>query len=118
MWVIIKIDDSTVVGTQTGEDKPLWGADFEVFEWFGTEPHIHDPDDGVVSYDPRITATWSNVRAHRDVLLSRCDWTQMPDSPLSAGQKEMWVIYRQQLRDVPNGFAAPEDVVWPTTPEV
>ena len=36
-------------------------------------------------------------RMHRMVT---SDWTQMPDSPLSAEDKEAWRVYRQKLRDI------------------
>lgn len=41
------------------------------------------------------------VRVERNRLLTECDWTQLPDSPLSSEQTQEWVIYRQQLRDLP-----------------
>ena len=39
-------------------------------------------------------------RYDRDELLSDCDWTQMPDSPLSDSDKAAWATYRQALRDI------------------
>jgi hypothetical protein len=53
--------------------------------------------------------TWSEVskehataflRFYRDIRLSSSDWTQLPDSPLSAEKKQEWATYRQQLRDL------------------
>lgn len=57
------------------------------------------------------------VRAQRNSLLTLCDWTQLPDAPLTAEQKQTWVEYRQALRDVPEQAGFPENVVWPSTPE-
>jgi len=37
----------------------------------------------------------------------------MPDFP---GDKEAWATYRQTLRDIPQTFASPADVIWPTAP--
>ena len=65
--------------------------------------------------DQRLVAQWSVVRADRNQRLASCDWTQLPDSPLSVEVKAQWATYRQALRDVtqqPNPFA----IVWPTTP--
>lgn len=59
---------------------------------------------------------WSAVRAQRDGLLTRCDWTQVPDAPLDEPTRDAWRDYRQQLRDVTEDFATPEAVVWPTPP--
>ena len=39
-------------------------------------------------------------RTDRDALLADCDWTQMPDSPLTDAKKTEWATYRQALRDL------------------
>lgn len=39
-------------------------------------------------------------REFRNALLSSCDWTQVPDTPLSSTAKESWRIYRAALRDL------------------
>lgn len=58
------------------------------------------------------------VRAQRNSLLTLCDWTQLPDAPLTEEQKQAWAEYRQALRDVPEQAGFPENVVWPSTPSV
>jgi len=35
-------------------------------------------------------------------LLAQCDYTQLPDSPLTAEENAAWAVYRQQLRDLPD----------------
>jgi hypothetical protein len=53
MWLIVRKSDNAVVGTQSGI-KPIWDATlFEVKEWTGAEPPIHDPD--IPSYDPTLS---------------------------------------------------------------
>ena len=42
----------------------------------------------------------SDMRTERNRLLYESDWTQSSDSPLNESQKETWVIYRQELRDI------------------
>ena len=54
-------------------------------------------------------------RYDRDELLADCDWTQMPDSPLTDAKKQEWAVYRQQLRDMPS-TADPENPTWPSQP--
>lgn len=61
-----------------------------------------------------LDAAWSGVRAQRDEKLSACDWTQLPDVPIT--NREAWVAYRQQLRDVTDQ-PDPRHIVWPTPPE-
>lgn len=56
------------------------------------------------------------VRAQRNSLLTLCDWTQLPDAPLTDGEKQEWAEYRQALRDVPEQTGFPENVIWPSTP--
>lgn len=66
----------------------------------------HNPD----------TPSWSDIRKQRDILLYGCDWTQISDSPISSSERELWTAYRQLLRDLPQEYANPEDVVFPTPP--
>lgn len=58
---------------------------------------------------------WEDIRLNRDKLLAACDWTVMPDVPLSAARKEAWLVYRQELRDITNQ-GSPLGLVWPTPP--
>ena len=51
-----------------------------------------------------------DMRARRDGLLFACDWTQLPDAPLTEAQRAAWRAYRQALRDVP------ETGEWPAPP--
>lgn len=56
------------------------------------------------------------VRAGRDTLLSRSDWTQIADTPLSEEERAAWAAYRTELRDIPDQVGFPDDVSWPATP--
>jgi hypothetical protein len=60
-----------------------------------------------------VVITWENIRTKRNQLLDNSDYTQVPDFP---GDKEAWAEYRQALRDIPQKYYKPEDVVWPTMP--
>lgn len=57
---------------------------------------------------------WNVVRFKRNKLMAQCDWTQLPDVPLST--KEAWATYRQSLRDITQQ-ADPFNITWPTTPQ-
>jgi len=57
------------------------------------------------------------VRADRDARLSACDWTQLPDAPLTTGIKAEWATYRQALRDLTKQSTFPASVTWPAPPE-
>ncbi len=62
-----------------------------------------------------INPSWDRVRMHRDWLLKESDWSVSIDATPKPS-KEAWLEYRQALRDVPQNFDSPEDVVWPTKP--
>lgn len=57
-----------------------------------------------------------DVRADRAAALSQCDWTQVPDAPLTAEQKQAWLDYRQALRNIPTQPGFPWDTQWPSKP--
>ena len=60
-----------------------------------------------------------DLRAKRDRLLTECDWTQSPDSPLTDAKKTEWATYRTSLRNLTNGLTTVEqvnNVTWPTKP--
>ena len=59
------------------------------------------------------------VRNLRTYLLQNSDWTQLPDSPLTAEKRAEWAEYRQELRDMPDTFKDTTnilDVIPPTPP--
>lgn len=55
----------------------------------------------------------SSVRSTRNLMLSACDWTQLPDS---GADTKAWAEYRQALRNISNQAGFPFDVKWPTEP--
>lgn len=63
-----------------------------------------------------VELAWYEVRRRRNGLLLESDWTHTTDAPLSETEKTAWFNYRQTLRDIPQDFATPEDVVWPEKP--
>jgi hypothetical protein len=40
----------------------------------------------------------------------------MPDVPLTLEEKQAWADYRQALRNIPQDFATPDEVVFPEMP--
>lgn len=71
--------------------------------------------DAPYTYDEAMTA----LRTERDRRLLACDWTQLPDVPLSASQVQAWRSYRKALRDTPEMVQAQGwdgAVTWPTPP--
>lgn len=42
----------------------------------------------------------AKIRSQRNDLLSKSDWTQIPNNPLTSEQQSEWADYRQRLRDM------------------
>ena len=43
-----------------------------------------------------------SIKLHRNSLLKQSDWVVLPHSPITGSKLEEWILYRQQLRDIPN----------------
>jgi len=96
-------------------------------------PFTHYVKDGVITAMPSKTSdnhqfdyateSWDLTdeqagKINRDIrleLLVSCDWTQLPDSPLTDGKKSEWATYRQQLRDL-DMTLNPNSIAWPVKP--
>ena len=63
-----------------------------------------------------MTIALGELTQTRNNILLSCDWTQGLDAPLSDAQKQSWVVYRQQLRDLPANTVDPRTPTWPTPP--
>jgi len=80
---------------------------------------VPDADGRPVAVDPPAPTAEEQariIRAQRDALLTACDWTQLPDSPLPAATKTAWATYRQDLRDITGQAGFPASVTWPVAP--
>jgi hypothetical protein len=66
----------------------------------------------------QIEQEWYQVRSQRDELLKQSDVLVLIDrwEILSAERQDEIRAYRQALRDVPNNFNDPSEVVWPNLP--
>ena len=65
----------------------------------------YDAPDGDVEEKPYTEAEalkW--VRQLRTDRLYDCDWTQLPDAPLTDAERAQWRTYRQALRDMMDNF--------------
>lgn len=63
------------------------------------------------------SAAMDQLRLQRNGKLSACDWTQLPDVPLTPTQVTDWRTYRQQLRDYMGTVTDPfNPPAWPVPP--
>lgn len=111
---------------QNGESKlPLLSRPTEQYIENGELMDMGDPPQWYYTFD-YTTKRWIDARTQeekiieiqvkRNQLLKESDWTQLPDVPLST--KEQWATYRQALRDITLQQGYPNDVEWPTSPEM
>lgn len=82
----------------------------------GYELFLKELENGEAVLVPYVppAPTWAQIRAQRDNLLKESDWVGLTDVNIS--NKQAWQNYRQELRDIPQNFINPQDVVWPTKP--
>jgi hypothetical protein len=72
---------------------------------------ITNATDSEINY--RLENQWEEIRLIRNQLLTECDWTQLSD--VSQTIKDLWTVYRQQLRDITNQ-QNPFNIQWPVKP--
>lgn len=92
--------------------------DYDSLIWYPENTQSKPTEAELLAFLPEVDVEvrWDKVRHKRNRLLAWCDWTQMPDSPLSPELKTAWATYRQQLRDITAQPVEPENVTWPTNP--
>lgn len=74
------------------------------------------PDGAEVVESPPVVDALDDVRKRRNALLYSCDWTQLPDAPLTPAQRGAWASYRQSLRDMMATLVWNQST-WPTPPD-
>lgn len=82
---------------------------------------VYLPQEDTFLPPPRdILAEWASVRNLRDTYLIESDLYVMPDRWATYNQDEQnaWIVYRKALRDIPQNFIDPKEVVWPQKPWV
>ena len=58
-----------------------------------------------------LEGKWLGARKVRDNFINQTDWTQIPDAPLTSEKKAEFTTYRQALRDIPQTYDNPDDIV-------
>lgn len=64
----------------------------------------------------QIEMKWHSVRFKRNNLLKESDIEILPDKweIMDVEAKSLWSNYRKQLRDIPQIFSNPDEIIWPT----
>lgn len=83
----------------------------------GSEPEKPAPIEPPPVPEPTQEEKEITARNERNQKLTFCDWTQLPDAPLTAEMKAAYAVYRQALRDVPAQAGFPDAIEWPEEPQ-
>ena len=51
------------------------------------------------------------------LLLSESDWSMLSDVPMTVGEKQLWIDYRSELRNIRSQAGFPDNIEWPEKPE-
>jgi NADH:ubiquinone oxidoreductase subunit len=73
-------------------------------------------EEGNLTYEPTEDDKWDLIRRLRDELLTQSDWVVIKASEEGTTVPANWTAYRQALRDLPQVFNTPEEVVLPDMP--
>ncbi len=89
------------------------------FEVDGSQDHLIEKDMVSITEEKvkeinLQSITWKEIKSTRDFFLKECDWVDLPNTPLK--NRPAWLRYRQELRDIPQTYSSPADVVWPNKP--
>jgi hypothetical protein len=105
--------------TVENENKPVFVSSSYIIEEDGVREVIVTRDKTVEEIEEEaakdLEMQWRQIRNQRDELLKQSDLLVLIDKweTLIEERKEEIRVYRQALRDIPQGFERPEDVVWP-----
>ena len=81
---------------------------------------IRDAEPVTQNIDEQRRECLELLRTKRNAKITKTDYTQLTDSPLTDEKKVEWAIYRQALRDLPSQYQDEtniDNVVYPTRPE-
>lgn len=77
--------------------------------------YVYD-NEGNLVHEPSVEEKWELIRKIREELLEQSDWAENISNALTLDERIAWSEYRQKLRDIPQDYSSPEDVVIPEEP--
>ena len=92
---------------------------------FDVDGNVVDLDLALLEAENLTTSTekkWTKLRMERDRLIAETDWVvsravDASNDGLGIQLPQVWVDYRQALRDLPANTVDPANPVWPVKPE-
>ena len=88
-------------------EKPLDEKDGFKVKWQGSSWIYEKIPEPEPEQEPTIEELSAIKRIERNSLLGQTDAKMLPDFPITAEEKELWLLYRQYLRDITKDPAFP-----------
>lgn len=85
-------------------------------ESWSIHPRFDDPVEQAAWEAEVLDAQWTMVKTERNRLLAETDYTDLPNTPITAECRANFITYRQALRDITQTQTDPYNIIWPTVP--
>lgn len=110
------VEDIADAGYIAVDDKPSCDANVEKVEW-----NITDVKWDIIPLNEQelaanLSMRWKQAREERDILLNKTDHLVMIAVENGEPVSDELKTYRQTLRDIPQTYNDPKDIVWPMKP--
>ena len=86
------------------------GGDINTIEWHNGTTPISKADIQAQFPAVEFDMAMANLRSKRNKDLQDSDWTQLPDNTLTSEQRNAWMQFRTELRNITNGLTTVEQV--------
>jgi hypothetical protein len=86
------------------------GDDINTITWHNGTPPISKADIEAQLPIVEFDMAMADLRAKRNKDLQDSDWTQLPDNTLTSEQRNAWMQFRTELRNITNGLNTVEQV--------
>tara|TARA_R110002110_G_scaffold107885_4_gene269806 strand:- start:62 stop:445 length:384 start_codon:yes stop_codon:yes gene_type:complete len=127
MWKLKKLSTNEEL-SEAGPLPVNWGPIFGLegikdrlgeLSWLGDKysdmgwVEVEGSGDSGIETSSEADLAWDKAKA----ALRSSDWTMLPDVPMTASQKDAWILYRKSLREIRSQSGFPSDITWPSAPE-
>ena len=88
------------------------GTDIDTceIEWLNGTTPISKADIQAQFTAVEFDTAMEDLRAKRNKDLQDSDWTQLPDNTLTSAQRNAWMLFRTELRNITDGLTTVEQV--------
>ena len=104
---------SKIINNETKQCEVGLGSNYDFYKSIGMiEQEVEKDYKGdwyLKGYAPQkpIEVLEEEKRVERDTMLEQTDKKMLPDYPITAEEKALWIKYRQYLRDLPESTSFP-----------